>query len=66
MIRHIIFTIDSDFDFTTWAPSMEDFEIDTKETIQESVEDYFYSFPEEIISKIKIGKIWYEEDKTVD
>lgn len=64
MIRHIVFTIDGDFDFTTWALSMEDFEMDTKETIQESVEESFYDglFLEEIISKIKIKKVWYEKD----
>ena len=64
MIRHIVFAIDGDFDFTTWALSMEDFEMDTKETIQESVEESFYDglFLEEIISKMKIKKVWYEED----
>lgn len=64
MIRHIVFAIDGDFDFTTWGLSMEDFETDTKETIQESVEELFYDgyLFEEIVSKLKIKKVWYEED----
>lgn len=61
MIRHIEVAIDN-FDLTCWAESMEDFEMDTKEHIEESVFEYFYDNPTELIENIKIKKIWYEED----
>ena len=60
MIRHIKFTID--FDLTCWAESMEDFEIDTEETIQECVADWIINDSEEFLDHVVIKKIWYEED----
>lgn len=61
MVRHIELAIDN-FDLTCWAESMEDFEMDTKESIKESVLQFFYDDPTELIENIKIKKIWYEED----
>jgi len=60
MIRHIEFTID--FDLTCWAESMEDFEIDTEETIQECVTDWIINDSVEFLNHVVIKKIWYEED----
>ena len=61
MVRHIELTVDN-FDLTCWAESMEDFETDTEEYIKESVLEFFYDDPTELIENIKIKKIWYEED----
>ena len=61
MIRHIELTMEN-FDLTCWGQDMEDFEIDTEESIKESVLDFLYDEPETLIENIKIKKIWYEED----
>ena len=61
MIRHIELTID--FDLTCWAESMEDFENDTKEFIDEEVADYIINNSDELLDKKKKKKIWYEEDE---
>ena len=61
MIRHIELTMEN-FDLTCWAQDMEDFEMDTEESIKESVLDFLYDEPETLIENIKIKKIWYEED----
>ena len=61
MIRHIELTMEN-FDLTCWAEGMEDFEMDTEESIKESVLDFLYDEPEALIENIKIKKIWYEED----
>lgn len=61
MIRHIELTIEN-FDLTCWAEDMEDFGIDTEESIKESVFQFFYDEPEALIENIKIKKVWYEED----
>lgn len=60
MIRHIELTIE-DFELTC-SGDKEDFERDSKEFIEEIILHYFYDEPMELIEKIKIKKIWYEED----
>ena len=61
MIRHIEFTID--FDLTCWAESMEDFENDSTEFINEEVADYIINSSDELLKHLTIKKIWYEEDE---
>ena len=61
MIRHIELTIN--FDLTCWAESMEDFENDTEESIEETVFDYLDSDVDSLIENVKIDKVWYEEDE---
>lgn len=61
MVKHIELTID--FDLTYWAESMEDFEKDTKEFINEEVTDYIINNFDELLEHLTIKKIWYEEDK---
>lgn len=61
--RHIEFTID--FDYTTWAEDMEDFESDDAMGIYESLMEYLNdcsSAQELVDEKMKLHKIWYEED----
>ena len=60
MIRHIEFTID--FDLTCWAESMEDFESDSIEFINEEVADYIINSSGELLDHLVIKKIWYGED----
>ena len=60
MTRHIKLLIN--LDLTTWSESMEDFEIDTAESIREQINNYLYESPEDIISNTTIKKIWFEED----
>ena len=60
MIRHIEFTID--FDLTCWAESMEDFENDSTEFINEEVADYIIHCSDEFLDHLTIKKIWYEEE----
>ena len=59
MIRHIEFEINSDL--TCWGEK-EDFEMDTDDTIKESLEDYIINDAEDLLSSLKIKKVWYEED----
>jgi hypothetical protein len=61
MVRHIEFTIN--FDLTCWAPSMEDFENDSTEFINEEVADYIINDSGELLDYLTIEKIWYEEDE---
>ena len=61
MVRHIELTID--FDLTCWAESMEDFENDDMEMINECVADYIIHNSDELLEHLTIKKIWYEEDK---
>ena len=61
MIRHIKLTID--FDLTCWAESMEDFENDSREFINEEVADYIINSPGELLKHLTIRNIWYEEDE---
>ena len=61
MIRHIEFTID--FDLTCWAESMEDFENDSIEFINEEVTDYIIHDSTDLLDHLTIKKIWYEEDE---
>ena len=61
MIRHIEFTID--FDLTCWAESMEDFENDSIEFINEEVADYIINSSDELLEHLTIKKIWYEEEE---
>jgi len=60
MVRHIEFTID--FDLTCWAESMEDFENDSMEFINEEVADYIINDSGELLDHLVIKKIWYGED----
>ena len=59
MIRHIELVIE--FDLTCGAISWEDFENDTEESLKEDVEDYICDCPEELLSNVKIKKVWYEK-----
>lgn len=61
MIRHIELTID--FDLTCWAESMEDFENDSIEFINEEVADYIIHNSDDLLNHLVIKKIWYEEDE---
>ena len=61
MVRHIELTID--FDLTCWAESMEDFENDSTEFINEEVADYIINSSDELLEHLTIKKIWYEEDE---
>ena len=61
MIRHIELTID--FYLTCCAKSMEYFENNTKEFINEEVADYIIHNSDELLDHLTIKKIWYEEDK---
>lgn len=61
MIRHIELTID--FDLTCWAESMEDFENDSIEFINEEVADYIINNSDELLDHLTIKKIWYENDE---
>ena len=60
MVRHIELTID--FDLTCWAESMEDFENDSTEFINEEVADYIINSSDELLEHLTIKKIWYEEE----
>ena len=60
MVRHIEFTID--FDLTCWAESMEDFESDSTEFINEEVADYIIHNSGELLDYLTIKKIWYGEE----
>ena len=60
MIRHVELTID--FDLTCWAESMEDFENDDMEMINECVADYIIHDSAELLEHLTIKKIWYEEE----
>ena len=60
MVRHIELTID--FDLTCWAESMEDFENDDMEMINECVADYIINSSDELLEHLTIKKIWYEEE----
>lgn len=60
MVRHIELTIN--FDLTCWAESMEDFENDSKESIEELVDDYIINDSIELLPNVEIKKVWYEED----
>ncbi len=61
MVRHIELTID--FDLTCWAESMEDFENDDMEYINERIADYIMHNSVELLDHLVIKKIWYEEDE---
>lgn len=61
MIRHIELAFEN-FDLTCWAEDMEDFEIDTEESIKEEVLQFLYDDPQTVFEHVKIKKIWYEED----
>lgn len=61
MTRHIELAFEN-FDLTCWAEDMEDFEIDTEESIKEEVLQFLYDEPETVFKNVKIKKIWYEED----
>lgn len=61
MIRHIELTID--FDLTCWAESMEDFENDSIEFINEEIADYIIHSSDELLEHLTIKKIWYENDE---
>ena len=60
MVRHIELTID--FDLTCWAESMEDFENDSIEFINEEIADYIINSSDELLEHLTIKKIWYEEE----
>lgn len=60
MVRHIELTID--FDLTCWAESMEDFENDDIEMINECVADYIIHDSTDLLDHLTIKKIWYEEE----
>lgn len=60
MVRHIELTID--FDLTCWAESMEDFENDDMEMINECVADYIIHDSTDLLDHLTIKKIWYEEE----
>ena len=60
MVRHIEFTID--FDLTCWAESMEDFENDNDEVINECVADFIIHNSTDLLDLLEIKKVWYEED----
>ena len=60
MVRHIELTID--FDLTCWAESMEDFENDDMEMINECVADYIINDSTDLLEHLTIKKIWYEEE----
>ena len=60
MVRHIELTID--FDLTCWAESMEDFENDSTEFINEEVADYIIHSSTDLLDHLTIKKIWYEEE----
>ena len=60
MVRHIELTID--FDLTCWAESMEDFENDDMEMINECVTDYIIHDSDELLEHLTIKKIWYEDE----
>ena len=60
MIRHIEFTIN--FDLTCWAESMEDFENDTDEMIDECIADFVIHNSADFLDLLEIKKVWYEED----
>ena len=62
MIRHIEFTIDYSEDMTC-SGEKEDFEIDTEDSIKNSLYDYLYDMRTELIHYAVIKKIWYEEDE---
>lgn len=59
MIRHIELVIE--FDLTCGAIGWEDFENDTEESLKEDVEDYICDCPEELLSNVKIKRVWYEK-----
>ncbi len=61
MVRHIELTID--FDLTCWAESMEDFENDNIEYLNEHIADYIIHNSVELLDHLVIKKIWYEEDE---
>ena len=56
--RHIEFTIN--YDFTTSARNIKDFENDTLIDIQEELQDYISNNASDFIGRIKICNIWYE------
>ena len=60
MIRHIELIID--FDLTCWAESMEDFENDDMEMINECVADYIINDSTDLLDHLTIKKIWYEDE----
>ena len=60
MIRHIEFTIN--FDLTCYAESMEDFENDTDEMIDECIADFVIHNSADFLDLLEIKKVWYEED----
>ena len=60
MVRHIELTID--FDLTCWAESMEDFENDDMEMINECVADYIIHDSTDLLDHLTIKKIWYEDE----
>ena len=60
MVRHIELTID--FDLTCWAESMEDFENDDTEMINECVADYILNDSSELLDHLTIKRIWYENE----
>ena len=60
MVRHIEFTIN--FDLTCWAESMEDFENDTMEFLEEEIADYVIHNGAEFLDHLTIKKIWYEDE----
>lgn len=55
MIRHIEITIN--FDLTCWGQDAEDFEGDSTETINETVEDYIVNDSAELLENVTIKKV---------
>lgn len=60
MVRHIEVIIN--FDLTCWGQDAEDFESDSTETINETVEDYIVNDSAELLENVTIKKVWYEEE----
>lgn len=61
MTRHIELTFD-DFDLTCWGEDEADFEADTMDRIEEAVADYFIDTRKELLDRMHIRKVWYEND----
>lgn len=60
IVRHATIELNLKEDFTT-SGEKEDFELETKEDVLDEVWDYYLENIEEILDKLKIIKVWYEE-----
>lgn len=60
IVRHATVELNLKEDFTT-SGEKEDFELETKEDVLDEVWDYYLENIEEILDKLKIIKVWYEE-----